>query len=96
MTMSALISHLLLSDDVTVSGRPAAEATSEALLLARIAARIAFYRGLDTQSAPHIVRALHELRDDLVDTLRKLEPAYDEQLDARQKNEDWRLAETQE
>lgn len=94
--MSALITHLLESDDVVVSGRPAAEATSEALLLVRIATRIAFYRGSDTRSAPHIVRALQELRDDLVRTLRKLEPAYDAQLDARCKNEDWQLAETQE
>ena len=94
MTMSALITHLLLSEDVTVTGRPAAEATSEALLLARIYTWIKYYRYRESSIAPHMVRALQELRDDLVDTLRKLEPAYDEQLDALQKNEDWQLAET--
>lgn len=97
MTMSAFVSALLLSG-TEVAGRPAADATREALALHHIRTRIEYYRAqlhdeARRVTAHYFIRELNLLRDEVVRALRALEPTYDEQLDARHANEDWQIAE---
>jgi hypothetical protein len=97
MTISGYVSALLL-DGPEVQGRPAADATREALALYYIRGMIEYHRAqLANESrraaAQYLIRELNGLRDKVVRALRALEPTYDEHLDARHANEDWQIAE---